>query len=273
MDTSHIKVLAINGSARKGGNTAILLRYVMNELELEGIETEFIELSGLKIHRCVTCRKCWANRDGRCAESDDMGNVLIEKMAQADGILFGSPTYLADVSPEIKSLMDRACEVAKANDGMFRHKVGAAVVSVRRAGAIHTFDALNHFFLINEMIVPGSTYWNHRHRTRDRRCGNGCGRHCDHEDAGQEHGLAAGEPEEPDGDSGVGRDRFSIASGGSRRWRASTTSTPSVRRGAHQSRGAAGVPCTPGQVHCIETTTSAASSGATGNMAPRPNLV
>jgi len=157
---SHIKVLAINGSARKGGNTAILLRYVMKELELEGIETEYVELSGLKIHRCVACRKCRTNRDGRCAESDDMGNVLIEKMAQADGILFGSPTYLADVSPEIKSLMDRACQVAKANDGMFRHKVGAAVVSVRRAGAIHTFDALNHFFLVNEMIVPGSSYWN-----------------------------------------------------------------------------------------------------------------
>jgi multimeric flavodoxin WrbA len=157
---SHIKVLAINGSARKGGNTAILLHHVMKELELEGIETEFIELSGLKIHRCVSCRKCRTNRDGRCAESGDMGNILIEKMAQADGILFGSPTYLADVSPEIKSLMDRACQVAKANDGMFRHKVGAAVVSVRRAGAIHTFDALNHFFLINEMIVPGSSYWN-----------------------------------------------------------------------------------------------------------------
>jgi multimeric flavodoxin WrbA len=160
MHGPRIKVLAINGSARKGGNTAILLRHVLSELATEGIETELIELSGMKIHGCLSCRKCLARRDGRCAQNDDMGNMLIEKMALADGILFGSPTHVGDVSPEIKALMDRACSVAKANDGMFRHKVGAAVVSVRRAGAIHTFDSLNHFFLINEMIIPGSSYWN-----------------------------------------------------------------------------------------------------------------
>ncbi len=160
MHRSQIRVLAINGSARKGGNTTILLRYVLREMEVEGIETELIELSGTKIHGCLSCRKCLARRDGLCAQSGDMGNVLIKKMALADGILFGSPTHVGDVSPEIKALMDRACSVAKANDGMFRHKVGAAVVSVRRAGAIHTFDSLNHFFLINEMIVPGSSYWN-----------------------------------------------------------------------------------------------------------------
>jgi multimeric flavodoxin WrbA len=89
-----------------------------------------------------------------------MGNVLIEKMEQADGILLGSPTYVADVTPEIKALMDRACLVSKANGGLFRRKVGAAVVAVRRAGAVHAFDTLNHFFLIGEMIVPGSSYWN-----------------------------------------------------------------------------------------------------------------
>jgi multimeric flavodoxin WrbA len=89
-----------------------------------------------------------------------MGNLLIEKMEKADGILLGSPTYVTDVSPEIKALMDRACLVSKANGGMFRHKVGAAVVAVRRAGAMHAFDTLNHFFLISEMIIPGSSYWN-----------------------------------------------------------------------------------------------------------------
>ncbi len=160
MHHSRIKVLAINGSARKAGNTSILLRYVLKELEAEGIETELIELSGLKIHGCLSCRRCAARHDGLCAQSHDMGNMIIEKMALADGILFGSPTYVSDVSPEIKALMDRACMVAKANDNMFRHKVGAAVVSVRRAGAIHTFDSLNHFFLINEMVIPGSSYWN-----------------------------------------------------------------------------------------------------------------
>jgi len=160
MNASHIKVLAINGSARKDGNTATLLGYVLKELELEGIKTELIELSDTRIHECLSCRKCSTRRDRRCAQSDDMGNELIEKMAQADGILFGSPTQTADVSPQMKALMDRACMVAKANDQMFRHKVGAAVVSVRRAGAIQTFDLLNHFFLINEMAVPGSSYWN-----------------------------------------------------------------------------------------------------------------
>jgi multimeric flavodoxin WrbA len=157
---THIKVVAFNGSARKGGNTSILLRYVLKELEAEGIETELIELSGARIHGCLACRKCSANKDRRCAQKGDMGNAYIEKMEAADGILLGSPTYVADISPEIKALMDRACLVSKANGGLFRRKVGAAVVAVRRAGAIHAFDTLNHFFLIGEMIVPGSSYWN-----------------------------------------------------------------------------------------------------------------
>jgi multimeric flavodoxin WrbA len=160
MEGSKIKVVAFNGSARKGANTAILLGYVLKELEKEGIETELIELSGMKIHGCLACRKCSENRDRRCAQKSDMGNALIEKILAADGILLGSPTYVADVSPEIKALMDRACLVSKANGGLFRRKVGAAVVAVRRAGAIHAFDSLNHFFLISEMIVPGSSYWN-----------------------------------------------------------------------------------------------------------------
>ena len=119
-----------------------------------------MELAGAKIHGCLACRKCSTRKDRRCSQTDDMGNVCIDKMAAADGILLGSPTYVADISPEIKALIDRACLVGKANGGMFRRKVGAAVVAVRRAGAIHAFDALNHFFLISEMIIPGSSYWN-----------------------------------------------------------------------------------------------------------------
>jgi multimeric flavodoxin WrbA len=155
-----MKVVAFNGSARRGGNTAILLRHVLGELAKEGIETELVEMSGASIHGCLACRKCSTRKDGRCSQSGDMGNIYIEKMAAADGILLGSPTYVADISPEIKALIDRACLVARANGGMFRRKAGAAVVAVRRAGAIHAFDALNHFFLISEMIVPGSSYWN-----------------------------------------------------------------------------------------------------------------
>jgi multimeric flavodoxin WrbA len=155
-----MKVIAFNGSARRGGNTAILLGYVMGELQAEGIETEMVELSGTSIHGCLACRKCSARKDRRCSQTNDMGNVYIDKMAAADGILLGSPTYVTDVSPEIKALIDRACMVSGANGGMFRRKVGAGVVAVRRAGAIHAFDTLNHFFLITEMIIPGSSYWN-----------------------------------------------------------------------------------------------------------------
>ncbi len=155
-----MRVVAISGSARRDGNTAILLRHVLCELEKEDIETELVQLSGKKMHGCLSCRECSKRKDRRCAQRDDFGNECIDKMAEADGILLGSPTYVADVSPEIKALMDRACLVGRANGGMFRRKIGAAVVAVRRAGAIHAFDALNHFFLINEMIVPGSSYWN-----------------------------------------------------------------------------------------------------------------
>jgi multimeric flavodoxin WrbA len=160
MYETQLKVVALNGSARKGGNTAILLRYVLKELEREGIKTELIEMSGANIHGCLSCHECSKKKDGRCAQTNDMGNVYIEKMAKADGILLGSPTYVSDVSPEMKALIDRACLVGRANGGMYRRKVGAAVVAVRRAGGIHAFDTMNHFFLINEMIVPGSSYWN-----------------------------------------------------------------------------------------------------------------
>ena len=155
-----MNVVAFNGSARRGGNTAILLRYVLGELEAEGIGTELVELSGASIHGCLACRKCSARKDRRCSQEHDMGNVFIEKMSAADGILLGSPTYVADISPEIKALIDRACMVSGANGSMFRRKAGAAVVAVRRGGAVHAFDALNHFFLITEMIIPGSSYWN-----------------------------------------------------------------------------------------------------------------
>jgi multimeric flavodoxin WrbA len=155
-----MKVVAFNGSARRDGNTAILLGYVLRELEAEGIQTELIQLSGKKIHGCHACRECFGTRDGRCAQKDDDGNALLEKMTTADGILLGSPTYVADVSAEIKALVDRACMVTRAGGGILRRKVGAAVVAVRRAGAIHAFDSLNHFFLISEMIIPGSSYWN-----------------------------------------------------------------------------------------------------------------
>lgn len=155
-----MKALAINGSPRKGGNTEILLNYVLAELGAEGIETELVQIGGKNIHGCVACFKCRKNKDGRCAVNDDVFNECFEKMAAADAIILGSPTYVTDVTPEMKALIDRACIVSRSNDGMLRRKVGAGVVAVRRGGAIHTFDTLNHFFQITEMIIPGSIYWN-----------------------------------------------------------------------------------------------------------------
>ena len=155
-----MKVVAFNGSARKDGNTAILIRRVLDELEREGIETELVQLAGHDIHGCTGCRKCASMKDQRCSRNDDLVNACIEKMLAADGILLGSPTYFSDVTTEMKALIDRCGFVAKQNRDMFRRKVGAAVVAVRRAGSTHAFDTMNHFFTINQMIVPGSSYWN-----------------------------------------------------------------------------------------------------------------
>ena len=155
-----MKVIAFNGSARKNGNTAILIREVFSELNAEGITTEMVQLAGKTIRGCTACSKCFDNLDKRCAIDNDFANECIEKMLEADGIILGSPTYFADVTAEIKALIDRAGYVARANPDLLKRKVGAAVVAVRRAGAIHAFDTLNHFFLISEMIVPGSSYWN-----------------------------------------------------------------------------------------------------------------
>ena len=155
-----MKVVAFNGSARKDGNTAILLRHVLGVLETEGIETELVQLAGETIRGCRACSGCAKNKDRRCSFDEDVINRCIEKMEAADGILLGSPTYFTDVSTEMKALIDRCGFVAKQNGDMFRRKVGAAVVAVRRAGSTHAYDTMNHFFGISQMIVPGSCYWN-----------------------------------------------------------------------------------------------------------------
>ncbi|MBI9039036.1 MAG: flavodoxin family protein [Bacteroidales bacterium] len=155
-----MKVLAINGSARKKGNTSFLINMVFEELNKEGIETELIKLAGKKIKSCQACLKCFKNKDQKCTIKSDILNEIIEKMIAADAIILGSPTYFANVSPEIKSVIDRAGLVGIANDYLFAKKVGAAVVAVRRAGSVNVFDAINKFFFINQMIVPGSLYWN-----------------------------------------------------------------------------------------------------------------
>jgi len=155
-----MKVVAFNGSPRPEGNTASLIKTVLKELEAEGIETEFIQLGGQLVHGCIACGTCRKLKNKQCKIANDNINSYIQKMVEADGIILGSPTYFSMMTPELKALIDRAGYVALGNDRMLKRKVGAAVVAVRRAGAVTTFDAINHFFLINEMIVPGSSYWN-----------------------------------------------------------------------------------------------------------------
>ncbi len=155
-----MKVLALNGSARKDGNTAILLNLVLDELRLEGIETELIQMSGHPIAGCVACHKCFKNLDKRCSVSKDGLNDYIAKMLEADGILLGSPTYFSDVSVGMKAFIERCGFVARANNYMFKYKVGAAVVAARRAGAIPAFNSMNLFLHYMQMVNIGSSYWN-----------------------------------------------------------------------------------------------------------------
>jgi len=155
-----MKVIAFNGSARKDGNTSILLNMVFEELKAEGIGTEMYALAGKPVQGCIACFKCFENKDKRCAVEKDIINECIQKMLEADGILLGSPTYFADVSAGMKALIERCGMVSRANGDMLKRKVGAGVVAVRRAGAMHVFSSLNSFFLINQMIIPGSSYWN-----------------------------------------------------------------------------------------------------------------
>lgn len=155
-----MKVIGINGSARAGGNTAHLIRRVFEPIAKAGIATELIELAGRPIRGCAACYGCFQAKNGRCVFDDDIVNPAVARMREADAIVLGSPTYFADLSSQMKALIDRAGFVARANGDLFRRKLGAAVVAVRRAGAIHAFDSINHFFLISQMIVVGSSYWN-----------------------------------------------------------------------------------------------------------------
>jgi multimeric flavodoxin WrbA len=155
-----MKVVAFNGSPRKEGNTYQSIQVVLEELQREGIETEIIQIGGKNIHGCKACYQCFEKKDKECAFKDDELNNYIKKMLEADGIIIGSPVYFSNVTSEVKAFIDRAGLVARANDNFLNKKVGAAVIAVRRAGATFAFSAINFFFLIQQMIVPGSIYWN-----------------------------------------------------------------------------------------------------------------
>jgi multimeric flavodoxin WrbA len=155
-----LKITAFNGSARKDGNTAILLNAALAELRDRGFETELVQLAGKPLRGCTACNGCFKNKDKKCVQPDDGLNGYIAKMEGSAGILIGSPTYFADVSSDTKALIERTGFVSMANGGLLKRKAGAAVVAVRRGGAIHAFDTINHFFTIAQMMIPGSNYWN-----------------------------------------------------------------------------------------------------------------
>lgn len=155
-----MKVLGINGSPRKNGNTKLLLETVFKPLNEAGIETELFQLGGKNVHGCTACGKCREIQDGQCHIKNDTLNTCITKMLEADAILLGSPVYFADVSTEMKALIDVAGYVTRGNGHLLKRKVGGGVLAVRRGGQLHAFETLNNFFLISQMIIPGSSYWN-----------------------------------------------------------------------------------------------------------------
>jgi multimeric flavodoxin WrbA len=156
-----MKVVAFNGSGRKDGNTYLLLKIVLDELQAEGIDTELIQLAeGAPIRGCVSCFKCMENKNMRCAIDTDPFNDYFAKISMADGLLLGSPVYFSDVTAGMKALIERCGFVGRANNKVLRRKVGAGVVAMRRAGANHTLASIHYLFLISEMVIPGSSYWN-----------------------------------------------------------------------------------------------------------------
>jgi multimeric flavodoxin WrbA len=155
-----MKVLGISGSPRREGNTDILLNAALEVLAVEGVQTEFLSLADRPIKPCVACRGCFASDTMRCVQEAPAFEGILDKFAETDGILIGSPVYFGSATPQIMALLDRVGYVSRKYPQLLRRKVGAAIVVARRAGQNFTFAQLNYFFLISEMIVPGSSYWN-----------------------------------------------------------------------------------------------------------------
>jgi multimeric flavodoxin WrbA len=159
-----MKVVAFNGSPKKEGNTYHAIQMVAEELEKNGIEVEVIHVGNKAIRGCLACNGCAKNQNEKCVINDEV-NDWIQKMKEADGVIFGSPVHYASVGATMKAFLDRAIYVTSVNNYMLRHKIGAAVVSVRRSGGVPTFDMLNNYINYSEMLMPTSNYWNVIHGT------------------------------------------------------------------------------------------------------------
>jgi multimeric flavodoxin WrbA len=153
-------VIAINGSPRAKGNTAMMLGWALEEIAKEGFETELIQVGGKAVRGCTACGSCGKKGKYSCVH-DDFISAVIPKIADSQAILLGSPVYFSDLTPELKALIDRTGFVLlNHSENPMRRKPGAAVVVARRGGHVHTYDSINHFFGIMQMITVGSRYWN-----------------------------------------------------------------------------------------------------------------
>jgi multimeric flavodoxin WrbA len=155
-----MRILSVNGSPREHGNTHVMLSRVTDHLAAAGCEIDEVYLQGMKLAPCGACMICTEIKDGLCHGHDDDCDGLLERTRLADVVLLGSPVYFGSLTGQIKAYMDRVGFVSRTVGNWLNRKIGAAVVPARRAGQLFTFAELNMWFLINGMIVPGSSYWN-----------------------------------------------------------------------------------------------------------------
>ena len=148
-----MKVIAINGSPRKDGNTYLALKTACDVLNEQGIETEIVNVGCLNITGCKACGAC--SGKGACVINDGF-NEIAEKAANADGIIVGSPVYYAGVNGTLKCFLDRLFYV---HGGKMRFKPAAAVVALRRSGVTHTYQTIYNYFTISEMLITPTNYW------------------------------------------------------------------------------------------------------------------
>jgi len=156
----QMKVIAINGSPKKDGNTSHAIKMVCDALRAEGIESEILHIGHKPVHGCMACGKCAENRDEKCSIHTDDLNQWIQVVKAADGIILGSPVYYSGIAGTMKCFLDRLFYVSGANGNLLRHKVAVAVVAVRRTGGSSTLDGLYHYLTYAEMVVATANYWN-----------------------------------------------------------------------------------------------------------------
>lgn len=151
-----MKVIAINGSPRKNGNTNQALKIMADELEQQGIEVEIIQIGHLNIHGCIHCGYCWTSEGNHCVFKDDIVNETAKKMREADGFILGSPTYYAGIAGTMKAFLDR---VFFTSSDYFKYKVATSISVVRRAGGVDVVHQLNNYLNLAQTVMPPSQYW------------------------------------------------------------------------------------------------------------------